>query len=464
MQRSLPETVTINAFTDIDVEVSSAIADRANRWGGKGDMLRQLAPMAPGAEAEATDWCHPDVGWGIVLPDRDDISAVDKASAKDAPAPIQRLLAERRSAPAFRYRADLGEKKLARYFPDGGRQDPEIGLTPYGTAKGRIPMYLLIVGSPTEIPWRLQYALNRRYRVGRLHLPEQALDRYVDALTSDWNGMDCEGDRAVVWSVNFDSITRKMEVTIADLIVKAMHTDTEVRTTRISGADATNEALIAALVAERPAVIVTSSHGKTGPLDNPELMRATLGLPVDQLRATLDIDKLAEWTPNGAIWYSHACCSAGSDEGTSYSGLLAEGSLAERVVSGVAQLGSTVAPLPTQLLSAARPVRAFVGHVEPTFDWTLIQTDTGQFLTDPLVKSIYPNLYRRKPLALSLEDHFRGVGELYAKLERAREGINTLVPGAHDDATYYKLTACDRQSLVLLGDPTVLIPPLPSQR
>lgn len=463
MGRVLPESVTLNAFTGDDLEVSSRLPDKANRWGGKGDVLRRLAPLAPEDEAKATDWRHPDVGWGVVLPDSDDVPAADKAAGKDAPGPIRRLLEARGGAPVFRYRPDLEERKLARYLPDGGRQDPEIGLTPYGTGKGRIPMYLLVVGGPEEVPWRLQYALNRRYRVGRLHLTGEALERYVDALMDDWAGMTARAERAVVWSVDFDSMTHKMAVTVADLVAGAMGADDELGVTRIAGDEATNDALVAALVGQRPAVVVTTSHGMTGPLDDPDLMRATLGLPVDQHRATLRLEQLDAWQPCGAVWYAQACCSAGSDGETSYRGLLEEGSLAHRVVSGVAALGPTVAPLPTSLLGATEPLRAFVGHVEPTFDWTLLMTETGQFLTDPLVRAIYPNLYLRKPVTLSLESHYDGVGELYAKLAQARQGINDLEAGARDEATYYKLTACDRQSLVVLGDPTVLVPPLPSQ-
>ena len=115
------------------------------------------------------------------------------------------------------------------------------------------------------------------------------------------------------------------------------------------------------------------------------------------------------------------------------------------------------------MLGAEKPLRAFVGHVEPTFDWTLIQQDTGQWLTGPLTKAWYPTLYRRRPLGLSLQEHYRGVGELYAKLSGALRDVADMKAGARDRATYARLTATDRQSLVILGDPTVLIPRLPSQ-
>jgi hypothetical protein len=36
-----------------------------------------------------------------------------------------------------------------------------------------------------------------------------------------------------------------------------------------------------------------------------------------------------------------------------------------------ATAGARISPLPRALLGAEKPLRAFVGHVEPTFDWTL---------------------------------------------------------------------------------------------
>ena len=101
--------------------------------------------------------------------------------------------------------------------------------------------------------------------------------------------------------------------------------------------------------------------------------------------------------------------------------------------------------------------------MEPTFDWTLFIPDTGQHVVTTLVRGIYPGLFQRQPLGLALAEYYAGVGSLYGKLSDARNDVDAAVPGARDRATYYKLTALDRESLVILGDPTVMVPPLPSQ-
>jgi hypothetical protein len=45
-----------------------------------------------------------------------------------------------------------------------------------GLGDGKTPQYLLIYGSPAEIPWAVQYALNMSTYVGRLDLEGPALE------------------------------------------------------------------------------------------------------------------------------------------------------------------------------------------------------------------------------------------------------------------------------------------------
>ena len=72
-----------------------------------------------------------------------------------------------------------------------------------------------------------------------------------------------------------------------------------------------------------------------------------------------------------------------------------------RCAGSVARLGA----LPQRLLGAKGPLRAFVAHVEPPFDWTLSAPTTGQHLTGPLVEAVNPNLFSRQPLGMALEDY-----------------------------------------------------------
>lgn len=461
----LPRDLSLSAFVDASAPVTASGVEGSSPWGLHGTLLEEQKLMAPPAGPGPEQWEHPEVGWGVVLPDDDSVPKEDRAVGTDAPEPIRRLLAARPGSVVVRYRPERGFETYVRYLPDGKEQPLHAGVSVFGTGPGRLPRYLLIVGGPGQVPWKVQFALNRRHYVGRLALSDAGLDRYVTALLSDWGGASPSAAEAVVWSTTHDQMTRKMDLTIATQAERALGGDREIAVRRFTGSQATVSELGSVLADKRPGLVVTSSHGLTSPLEDADLMRPTLGLPVDQGLASLDpVVLLRAWDPSGAVWFAQACCSAGSNAGTAFEGLLPDDSLAHRVVTGVAGIGAGVAPLPTALLEADPPLAAFVGHVEPTFDWTLAVPGTGQHAVTQLVLGIYPELFRRKPVGLALAEYFRVVGSLYGALSAARDDVDLEVPGARERATYYKLTALDRESMVLLGDPTVRVPPLPSQR
>src|SRR5262249_879966 len=120
-------------------------------------------------------------------------------------------------------------------------------------------------------------------------------------------------------------------------------------------------------------------------------------------------------------------------------------------------------PLPRALLGAERPLRAFIGHVEPTFDWTMVFPPNRKRLTDSLRGAIYTHLCSGRPAGLALAPVYSAIGALLLGHSRAVDTHDDNPPGpvraeALDMALYSKVTAYDRASTVLLGDPTVCIP------
>jgi hypothetical protein len=194
-------------------------------------------------------------------------------------------------------------------------------------------------------------------------------------------------------------------------------------------------------------------------------MASQLGVPVDFLRKPLDVDALCDrWHPDGAIWYAHACCSAGSDTRSAYDGLFGPTSDVGIVLGGVAAgCGACIAPLPQRLLGAKRPLRAFIGHVEPTFDWTLRDPHTGQPLTHGLLNALHDSLFEdgeRRPIGWAMARVFDEVGTLLYKWTRASAAINKALPASLAKALYYQIAALDRQHTVILGDPVAALPAL----
>jgi hypothetical protein len=456
---------------------------RINAWTGESSPQEPLPPRTPWAQMEnlagrkkwlgpplpidERDWTHPDVGWGLILSDDDDLPVTERAKGEDAPEPIGRLLQRRPDAPVLRWRAELQVGHLRRYYQDGTAQDLSVQAPNPGIGRGRIPRYLLIYASPVEIPWAVQYALNMSTFVGRLDLTGPNLEHYVDALISDWAGQACDSRAPLVWSVDHghNDITWLMARAVAGKLWEKFENNEDfAKRRRLKDASATREELAAALAECSPALVVTTSHGMTGPLNDKNALRSQLGAPVDVQHAVLGAQQLDGWQPSGAIWYAHACCSAGSDAMTRYKGLLSENGAVGSLLNQIAATaGAMIAPLPRSLLGAEKPLRAFIGHVEPTFDWTLRDPANNQVLTHVLCSALYDKLYERyerNPIGWALQQVYKQAGAFYAAWQEAVHGIDENVPDMRDFALYRQLVAMDRQTLVILGDPTVALPPM----
>lgn len=461
-----PTEFKINAYTGEEASPSRP-SSSAEDWILSSGPPRVRTFLAPSRLANPADWRDPRVGWGLLLPYNSKLSAQDSAAAKDAPDPIQDLLASRseggRPAAVFRY---IPGARYVGYLHRDGLDIP-ISMAGSGVAPGAIPRYMLIYATPEQIPWQVQYNLNAVCAVGRLTLTGGALANYIQALLSDWKNLSADYKSAVIWAVDFgpSDITNLMRLSIAEKIHAKLKSDSDLgpNTVYLNGSaneGATAAALCAVLKKQRPGLIVTTSHGQTGPLDNLETMTADLGLLVDQNRTLVRPSALlTAWKPGGAIWYAHACCSAGSDSQTLFDGLTQKDSLVDLVLRGVAKVGARIAPLPEALLGASEPLRAFVGHVEPTFDWTLQQQLTGQFQTTAIEEAFYDKLYQPQPLGLALRDFYGRLGGIYAEYDTH---LRAFTGGADrkSQMLYDLLLARDVQSMVVLGDPTAMLPPL----
>ncbi|TPQ22489.1 hypothetical protein [Streptomyces sporangiiformans] len=463
---TLPETLRLNAWTG-DRAASGGLDDQAAKWGARRQGLpHPQAPLPFQPPVDLARWDHPDVGYGILLPDSDEsgLSCAAKAAGEDAPEAVRALIAARPGSVILRWRPELKDRFVRRYFPDGSSQDPTVGLSSFGVGKGRLPKYVLIVGGPDVVPWSVQYALGTRHAVGRLPLSGDELCSYVAAMLSDWSRPDATLDhrRALMWTVDHggSDITSEMRTVISKPLADALTPPPLSALCHLSAAEATGAALLRELITTRPGLLVTSSHGRTGPLDDDAQMRATLGLPVDADHTPIPLTEFCEAMPGGAVWYAQACCSAGSDSHSHYSGLLRPGTSAHVTVLAVAALGETVAPAAVRLLGRPDPVRAVFGHVEPTFDWTLRVAETGQGLGGRIVSALSSQLYAGRPLGLAFGEYRADVGELHSQWANHYIQLAKGNTEVRESMTRLRLTALDRQSLVLLGDPTVTLPPV----
>ena len=333
--------VAIDAYTG-EATVTGRFAANYRAWALMTPKYGQ--PVMRPDPPDPKNWQDRRVGWGLILPEPPGRTTDQLAGAEDAPEPIQALLDARRGK-VLRYRpgAKFADWTLRDY---AGQGDVLNAASPMGAGPQQLPKYLLIYATPADVPWHVQFALNPVRCVGRLDLTGDALARYVRALTDDWADADAAYSSPVVWAVDHGGgdITALMRESVASAIFAELSKDPEMRSaTFVDGScqAATGAALRDALVANHPALVVTSSHGMTGPLSDVDMMRRSLGLPVDQEhRPVSPDDLLADWQPEGAIWFAQACCSAGTDSPSAYAGLFEPGTLLNETLTGIAQTGA----------------------------------------------------------------------------------------------------------------------------
>lgn len=465
---SFTQPVSSDAFTG-EQAASGRFVQKHARW-TLNHCLEATQPRLVPTPVDPSHWMDDRIGWGIVLPDRPGADPASLASAYDAPQPIQELVAKRQGK-VLRYAAAPGYKRWTlRDYTSG---DLLFAASAQGMGPKQLPMYLLIYGSPQEIPWELQYALNPVRYVGRLDITGDALSNYVCALLDDWAGSEARYAAPVLWSVDHGGgdITTLMRESICGPIFEKLSADEDMRAVRYvngSAEPASCDALVEALKSNTPSLVITTSHGQTGPLENPRAMRANLGMLVDENQETVRSERLlTSWQPDGAIWFAQACCSAGAGSPSVYSGLFEARSTLAQVLDGVSTLGATTAPLPRALLGASKPLRAFVGRVEPTFNWTMSYPPNRQRLTSDIQRAIYDRLCTAQPVGLAFHECYEAIGSLLIARDQQLRDYNRhagdVGRAALEMALYSTVTAHDRAATVILGDPTVAIP-LPNKR
>ena len=198
------------------------------------------------------------------------------ARADDAPEPLRRLMEARPEAPVLRFRRETWTTHLRRHYPRGGSQDLALVGLRAGRGRGAAAALPAALRDARGDPLALPVPAQPTSAVGRLALDDDALDRYVRHLVDDWSKAASDVRAAVVWTADHgdDDISHLMRTVIAEPVFAKYAGDGDLKAASVlvasdgDGAIATGERLIEALTQKRPAVVVTTSHGMTGPLDD----------------------------------------------------------------------------------------------------------------------------------------------------------------------------------------------------
>jgi hypothetical protein len=327
-----------------------------------------------------------------------------------------------------------------------------------------VPYYILLVGTPEQIPFSFQSILDVEYRVGRLDLPDAAAyGRYAQAVVDVETkkaparsrvlhafGPAHAGDAptalsvqvlvqaAAKWLSAFAKLTTKHGLSVA--------TD--------DGDKATKARLLQILVETRPEVLFTAGHGMAIGSGRPRQLAEQGALVTanwDGLSAIDDesrfaaADVPADADVHGMVVFLFACFGAGTPATDNFP----------------TRTGQVLAPkpfvsaLPQTLLAHAKGAALGVfGHVDRTLTWSL-QPPTAPVATDPFARAAIHVLAGDR-LGAALDDLNQRGATLAATV------AGGLAPGAPPIADADLVRAWTQQrdaaAFLLLGDPAARLP------
>jgi hypothetical protein len=417
------------------------------------------------------DLCQ--TGWGVIFADDAD-PAVEAA--------LQPLLKRREGQSGKRYHRytfqvgqDSKDKFLARHGAGPGPADPD-----------RVPYYLLIAGSPEEIPYRFQSQLDVQYAVGRLHFETPAEYRtYADSVVAAETGSVKLPRRAGFFGVTHpspDTATDQGVDYLVDPLLAALGDTEGWSFDPVLREQATKEALGQRLGgAQTPALLFTASHGLRVRPGSPSGLS-----PADHQGALI----CADWPGPGTPFEEEAFFFSGSDLGqdTNLQGLIA---LFFACFSGGTpkldaytrlqrlRLGQQpgpalelapqpfVAGLPRRMLgSPAGGALAVIGHVEQTWPSSYLWKRKEDGSLPPQIGAFESTLRRLMtgyPVGAAVDGLNSKYAELATMLQPYLEAIQ--FGDAYDRVEFVNvwMAATDAQWYTIIGDPAVRLPVVESE-
>ena len=425
-------------------------------------------PTIPGA-GDPADVAN--AGWGAIFPA--EMHPNVREEIKEALQPLFDLRRER-TGDLFRiyeggsaYRS--GERK--------GQFLERLGVGPGLADPREMPFYILLVGTPEQIPYSFQYQLDIMRAVGRLDFGSdiEAYQNYAWSVVAAESGdivlprqaaffaPTNRGDKATQLSAQIlvQPLYENLAVAAPEFDV-ALDRDWDVLPPYMGEGQATHDQLQRLLggdPAQTPALLFTASHGIEFPANHLAQLQqqgALLcqdwpGPGSDVLRnhylPAEDIDASADLT--GMMVFLFACYGAGTPQLDQFA------SQAFKVREKIAPRSFTAA-LPQQLLKQG--VLALIGHVERAWGYSFISPQ-GREENQAFITAMR-TLMNGDPIGMATDSSFNmRYAELSSDLSADLEELKWDPSYLSDHELAYRWTANnDARSYVVIGDPAARLP------
>jgi DNA/RNA endonuclease G (NUC1)/V8-like Glu-specific endopeptidase len=422
-----------------------------------------------------------EAGWGVIF------SAKAGPGLSEALRPLLELRKSQASKSEERFYREFAGPKSG-YRPGDATTPPESkadflarqGMGPGPADPKRVPYYLLIVGSPEEIPYRFQYQLDVQYAVGRLWFARpdgepdlEAFARYAATVVAAESGKLVLPRRAVFFGVaNPDDLSTNLSANeLVEPLAKSMPEELGKKyppweMEPVLRDDATKARLRDYFGgAKTPALLFTASHGMGFPNGHPRqlphqgalLCREWPGpaqwpkgqeIPPDHYFSGDDVDKGLNVL--GLVSFHFACYGGGTPRMDDFAHI-------DFGQPAAIAPHAFVANLPRQLLGHERGgALAVIGHVERSWGYSFQWGEAGRQLQ--CFQDALKILMQGKPAGWAMEYFNQRYADLSSELSAAVEDVKY---GKKPDefALAGMWTANnDSRSYVILGDPAVRLP------
>jgi len=400
-----------------------------------------------------------EAGWAVVF------SSDESDEVKKALAP---LIEHRQSGG--------GQVKVLDYLPGEGW--PEW-LHRHGTAPGnidpdKVPYYVLLVGSPGQIPFAFQYLLDVEYAVGRLHFDDaDGYQQYAAGLIDYEKADAAPRDRAAAFFGTRHPFDRATQLS-ADLLVRPL-TESFQPGGEFAGTipgyqvhppvlerQATKAALAEILRGTgplgRPALLFSATHGMGGwPHDDPDqqarhgalLCQDWPGLgQISEAQYLAAADVPADAQVHGLVACLFACYGAGTPQTDPFSHQPGQ-------PPPIVADEPFVAALPRRLLAHPQGgALAVIGHIERAWGYSFVSGGQSQLV--PFQNAIGRILYGQ-PVGYAMKDFNEKYAALSANVSTVLEqvGNGKQIPDAELAQLWTERN--DAQNYVVLGDPAAAV-------
>ena len=409
-----------------------------------------------------------DAGWGVIFLRKSD------PAIRAALMPLLNLRRQQATATKDRFRIYAGDEG---YLPDDTKDD-FLAREPRRMGPGPanpdiVPYYLLIVGSPEEVPYQFQYQLDVQYGVGRVWFDTvEEYANYARSVVAAETGAVRLPRRAVFFGPENpdDGATalsaRELLAPLAAEMLAHLGPATPAWDVGLVRGAAAEKARLRRLLGgdQTPALLFTASHGmgfpKGDPLqtrhqgallcqDWPGPVRWHKPIPADHYFSADNVT--ADANLLGLVAFHFACYGAGTPRLDDFptNSLRAANVIADRAF---------VARLPQRLLGhPAGGALAVIGHVERAWGYSILWQDAGRHIE--MFKAALRLLMEGSPVGWATEvinQRYADIGtDLSAELFKARQTGLKLDP--FDIARRWTANN-DARGYAVIGDPAVRLP------